>query len=794
MSTASVFSRSTASRMSLPALVCCFLMTSIPAFAQLSGTYTIGGASPSYATFTAAVSALSAGVSGPVTFNVRPGTYTGAIIIAAVPGASAANTITFQSESGVNTSVTLSAAGTTTDNYVVQLNGASWIRFRNMTLINTNTTSGTVIRFHTLTASTNNIVDGCVLQGPVVTTTGEPLSLVWGTTVNHANNTFRNNRFVNGSRGLHFSGTGSLRHANMLIENNTMTNQSEAAIWLNVVDNPTIRGNVMNMSTTATVQQYGIYLNTLYLGFLIEKNKINLLGTSGAKRGIQFWNSSILPMGFIRNNFITVHGGASTSYCFYVSTSGGKKIYSNTMAMIGTSASSRTVYLVLPRAEGLEFLNNIFINTGPGHAFYTTQTTARIFVNDYNVYFGQLFWDVAVTGLAGMRTANGMDQNSIERAVTFASAPTGDLHLGGASQNDMLLTGTFIPTVPDDIDGDTRVVPYRGADEACYLSPSWVDYNITDINGQPTTFVSAPGQVYVDFNVQQPIDDATVSATINFYSVTTNQLAYTTTISADKLYGQPLSARELINLPGTLPFGFYRIEAVFTSKNSCGFYLTFTHAKKFSMLLVAPGMEPCIVWPGDVNNDGIANYGDRTALNKYIFDANLRPTWLTGPARFRADYATNPMTYLTWEAQVSAPWQTPQGCFMDADGNGMVNNFDLLGVKANFLKYHGPITPKTGASVQPGTFDIGSNYPNPFNPSTTLQFSVPEKSTVSLVVTDLLGRTVATLVAGDVEAGVHTAIFDASALESGTYMARYEATGQTSGLTFARTIKMTLGK
>jgi hypothetical protein len=152
------------------------------------------------------------------------------------------------------------------------------------------------------------------------------------------------------------------------------------------------------------------------------------------------------------------------------------------------------------------------------------------------------------------------------------------------------------------------------------------------------------------------------------------------------------------------------------------------------------------------------------------------------------------MTYFTWEGQAGAPWATPEGCYMDADGNGMVNNFDLLPVKTNFLRTHGGYVPKNDNTSIAGTFGMTQNYPNPFNPSTTLQYAVPEKSTVTITVTDMIGRVVAVLVDGEVAAGVHTATFDASALESGVYMARYEATGIASGIVSSRIVKMTLTK
>lgn len=67
-------------------------------------------------------------------------------------------------------------------------------------------------------------------------------------------------------------------------------------------------------------------------------------------------------------------------------------------------------------------------------------------------------------------------------------------------------------------------------------------------------------------------------------------------------------------------------------------------------------------------------------------------------------------------------------------------------------------------------FELKSNYPNPFNPSTTLKFTLPETGNVSLVVRDITGKTVATLMNNQsVAAGFHELKFDASNLPSGQY-------------------------
>jgi hypothetical protein len=213
-----------------------------------------------------------------------------------------------------------------------------------------------------------------------------------------------------------------------------------------------------------------------------------------------------------------------------------------------------------------------------------------------------------------------------------------------------------------------------------------------------------------------------------------------------------------------------------------------------SVMALAPGDIPCEVWPGDVNRDDIVNYGDRKDLNKYIFDAAMSSVWLQGPARYKSDFDVNPLTYLTWELQYSVPWATSNGCHMDTDGNGVVNNFDYIAIKMNWNRNVGIIAPKQDGPGSTFTFNLEQNYPNPFNPSTTLEYSVPERSEVNLVVFDLFGREVENLVDGEMESGSHSVNFNATNLSSGQYLARINMTGIESGLTFTRTVKMTLSK
>ncbi|HRR08902.1 MAG TPA: alpha-amylase family glycosyl hydrolase [Rhodothermales bacterium] len=75
----------------------------------------------------------------------------------------------------------------------------------------------------------------------------------------------------------------------------------------------------------------------------------------------------------------------------------------------------------------------------------------------------------------------------------------------------------------------------------------------------------------------------------------------------------------------------------------------------------------------------------------------------------------------------------------------------------------------------PDAFTLQPNYPNPFNPSTTLSFSLPRTSDVVFEVFDAVGRKVAVVAKGLYAAGTHRVIFDALGLPSGLYVARLQA-------------------
>ena len=78
----------------------------------------------------------------------------------------------------------------------------------------------------------------------------------------------------------------------------------------------------------------------------------------------------------------------------------------------------------------------------------------------------------------------------------------------------------------------------------------------------------------------------------------------------------------------------------------------------------------------------------------------------------------------------------------------------------------------------PDNIWLGANYPNPFNPTTSIEYGLDYQAKVRLDVFDMLGRRVATLVDGVQQAATYTVAFDASHLASGMYIYRLQTQAQ----------------
>jgi hypothetical protein len=96
----------------------------------------------------------------------------------------------------------------------------------------------------------------------------------------------------------------------------------------------------------------------------------------------------------------------------------------------------------------------------------------------------------------------------------------------------------------------------------------------------------------------------------------------------------------------------------------------------------------------------------------------------------------------------------------------------------------------------PTEYALHNAYPNPFNPSTTIRFDLPQAAKVRLAVYDMLGREVAVLADEERPAGQHSMRFDAGKLSSGMYIFRLQAGDASTGSarSFTQTKKLMLMK
>jgi hypothetical protein len=77
--------------------------------------------------------------------------------------------------------------------------------------------------------------------------------------------------------------------------------------------------------------------------------------------------------------------------------------------------------------------------------------------------------------------------------------------------------------------------------------------------------------------------------------------------------------------------------------------------------------------------------------------------------------------------------------------------------------------------ASPYTFALSQNNPNPFSRTTSIQFTLPISGCTTLDIYDVTGRVVATLVDGEVQAGVHSVVWDRKDAASGVYFYKLES-------------------
>ncbi len=110
--------------------------------------------------------------------------------------------------------------------------------------------------------------------------------------------------------------------------------------------------------------------------------------------------------------------------------------------------------------------------------------------------------------------------------------------------------------------------------------------------------------------------------------------------------------------------------------------------------------------------------------------------------------------------------------YIDLFANGKGAAFSLRCLKGEGVT---SVSEKPNRNELNAEYSISQNYPNPFNPTTKISFRLPEKTITRLVVYDIQGKEVSTLVNQELEAGYHEINVDGSKLTSGIYFYKIQA-------------------
>lgn len=424
-----------------------------------AGTYTVGTPTSDFPTITSMMAALYAcGISGPVTMNLAPGTYNGAVRFAGpIVGASAVNTITFNG-AGQGVSILEHNATGTNGNATLALDGVSYVTVQNMTIRSTGTTLawGALFinnaRFNQLL---NNQVD--MYYAPnVISVYGVAFQAAYasaGTEGNTGNyNLVQGNIITGGDMGIRVEGaSGAPLRGNRFI-NNTISGIDDYGIYADDQDSIDIIGNrIFDLRSNFN---YGIYAFD-FTSYDISSNNIDV-----RNYGIYAFNQGTAGTVTRRNKIVNNMIRFEVTNGYYVSNVRATDIYHNTIYGAGTSTTNASVQIFTP--NDINIKNNIFVNES-GYVF-RSGTAAAFATMDNNLFYqatpnvnfitfgGTIYNDFA----QWQANTFGHGANDVYGDPIFFGSR--DLHVDGALAND---AGDNTVGITIDIDGETR--PFTGA-------------------------------------------------------------------------------------------------------------------------------------------------------------------------------------------------------------------------------------------------------------------------------------------------------------------------------------------
>ena len=394
------------------------MLVALPAFGQLSGTYTIdasGSGTSNYTTFAAATTALStSGVSGPVIFNVASGTYTEQVTIPAYTGTSTTNTVTFQANPSNTTAatVTYSPASSST-NWTIRLDGTSNVTIKGLVITTGGTSYGRLIDQYG--ANTNISLIDNTLTGAAGTSTSSYFAGLYytysSTTEAKGNWTITGNTFSNVSYAAYVYGKSYTTSMDTIVFDNNTISMTYYGMYLRYAKYQHVHGNTVTYTLTGTgglnylyypavgvdVQnntivncRYGFYIYSnppsggTPASYVLENNDIEATyygiysSSSGSSSYTQAGKVSIK-----KNNIVM--GGTSTNYGIYLNYVNGSStdrsvIENNMVAMNSSSTTSPARGIYIYHCNNFDILHNsVSVANGSattGRALYLNKSSS----------------------------------------------------------------------------------------------------------------------------------------------------------------------------------------------------------------------------------------------------------------------------------------------------------------------------------------------------------------------------------------------------------------------------------
>ena len=438
----------------------------------LSGSYTINcdaSQNPDFISFNEAVTALSAGVSGQVVFEVAPGTYEEYVTLNVVNGANESNRLIFKGTGADNTKVVLTSNAGYSQNSTLTLDGIDYVTFENMTLSSTSEQNAVVVTMRgglTNDRFENVRFVGCYSEA---SNTDNDKNLVYRVSGGwmDTDNAFVGCEFVNGFIGLYYQGTDMTQfNDGLLVQDCSFTNQCSKSIYTTFTDHVTLKGNTIENTNDTHTDYNAIDMFRCRYGCLVENNVMTVNHPNKYATVVKLrpcTGTAAEPI-IVRNNIVDFQGAAS-SWCYSLDNADSDYIYfvHNTGRCGGSGASGNL--MVQKEWSNLYVYNNLLVNETDGYVFrFNNDCEARYC--DYNrvMFRGGnvgIFAGTDCATLTDWRATSGFDVYTATCTPQFAG--NGDFHL---TSPEGLTVANPLDYATTDIDGEERSnTPCAGADE-----------------------------------------------------------------------------------------------------------------------------------------------------------------------------------------------------------------------------------------------------------------------------------------------------------------------------------------